>query len=371
VTRHDAVIVGAGPAGLATALALSREGLSPIVLDARTPPIDKACGEGVMPDGREALESLGVVLSGKESAAFDGIRWIDGDILVDASFPGIPGLGIRRTRLHRALVDAAERSGIPLLWSHPLRALDAEGVRTDEGLIRGRWIVGADGMRSTVRRLARLEGRATRRPRFGVRRHFAREPWSSRVEVWWDDEGEAYVTPVGGEEIGLALLSRGQPARFADLARRFPELARRLEGAPLSSSRRGAGPLEQRVRALGLERLVLVGDAAGYLDAITGEGLALSFRQARALARVVKRDAPRAWPREHRRIVRRAELMTRVVLLLSRHPPLRRRVMRALADDARSFEALLALHVGAAPTLSTGAGALVRLARALARPTYS
>jgi flavin-dependent dehydrogenase len=366
VTRPDAVVVGAGPAGLATALALARAGLTAVVIDARRPPIDKACGEGLMPDGVAALAALGVALPHEDAARFEGVRWIDGETVVDGRFPDGAGLGIRRTRLHAALVAAAELAGVELRWGEALRGIDSDGVRTDLGEVRARWIVGADGLRSTVRRLAGLEGPPARRPRFGVRRHFARPPWCSRVEVWWDDAGEAYVTPVGACEVGVALLAGGAPPRFDELPRRFPALARRLAGAPVASVERGAGPLEQRVLGVARGRLVLVGDAAGYVDAITGEGLALAFRQAVALAEVIRSDAPAAWPNVHRRVVRRAETMVRLVLAFERRPRLRRRVLRALAFDPSGFERLLAIHVGAAPALSVGARVVSRVALAAA-----
>lgn len=348
--RYDAVVVGAGPAGLATALALARRGARAVVVDAREPPIDKACGEGLMPDAVDALDSLGVRVSGMR---FDGIRWIDERGEVEGTFPGRPGFGIRRLRLHAALVRAAEEAGIDVRWRTPLRALDEHGIRTNRGRIVTRFTVGADGLRSTVRRLAGLAGAPTRRVRFGIRRHYQAAPWSRKVEVYWDAHGEVYVTPVGPGEIGVAVLSHGPPDRIPSIRDRFPALADRLAGARCSSPRRGAGPLEQRVTSVRRGRVLLVGDAAGYVDAVTGEGLASAFRQALALADVIGRGALARWPAEHRRATRRADRFTRWALTLARRPRLRRAAFALLERCPGSFDRILAAATG--PTTDRGA----------------
>jgi len=137
-SRYDAVIVGGGPAGLATALAAARAGLSVRVLDCRRPPIDKACGEGLMPDGVALLEALGVVVPREDCARLHGIRWIDGETVVDGRFPGGAGLGIRRTRLHGAMVEAASRTGIDIDWGVNVRGVEPGLANTDTGPVRAR-----------------------------------------------------------------------------------------------------------------------------------------------------------------------------------------------------------------------------------------
>jgi flavin-dependent dehydrogenase len=356
---HDAVIVGAGPAGLATALAAARAGLDVRVIDARRPPIDKACGEGLMPDGVAVLDSLGVSVPRERSAAFRGVRWIDRERVVEGTFPAGCGLGVRRTVLHRALVEAAERAGIEVAWGLAARGIENGKVLTSEASIGGRWIIGADGLCSRVRRWAGLERAPAPRARFGRRQHFARAPWTDHVEVWWDDEGEAYVTPLSADEVGVALLSHGAAARFADLPRRFPELAARLAGAEPLGSTRGAGPLERRVRAVHVGCVALVGDAAGYVDAITGEGLALAFRQAVALVDAIAHDAPAAYAAAHRRIVRLPEAMTRLLLAVERRPALRRAAFATLSADADLFSRILAVHARERPVRHPGLRAVI------------
>lgn len=403
----DLLVVGAGPAGLALAIRARQLGLSVTVLErSPRPPVDKACGEGLMPDGLARLAELGVVLPEGECAPFRGIRYVDGDTVADGTFPaatpggegGPPsgaGLGVRRTVLHRALADRAAEAGVALRWgvkatglAAPAGAGEAPGVESDHGPLRGRVLVGADGLRSKVRRWAGLEGRSGSAPsgtptpsgrgrggpaRFGVRRHFRLAPWSDRVEVHWAHRCEAYVTPVGPDLVGVAMLWSGDPASFDALLARFPAVARRLEGAPAASRDRGCGPLRQRPRGVVRGRIALVGDASGYLDAITGEGLSLAFHQAFALTEAARAASGgeawdlRAYDRAHRRLRRLPEALIRLLLLAEGRPPLRRRTVRALAADPELFDRLLALHAGAVGLRELGPAGTLGLAGRLAR----
>ena len=363
----DVVIVGGGPAGLCTAIAARLRGFEVIVLDRSRPPMDKACGEGLMPDGVDVLQSLGVDLQGIDSCPFRGIRYIDDQLSAEGVFPEAPGLGIRRTGLHRALRHRAEAVGVDLRWGVQARGLLAGGFETDHGAVRGRWLIGADGRASRVRRWADLDGRPARGRRFGVRRHFELQPWSDLVEVYWSDGCEAYVTPVGENMIGVALLWSGKAATFDDLIGNFPGLQRSLENVPIASKDRGAGPLHQRCSAVISGDFALVGDASGYLDAITGEGLALSFRQAVALVDAIGAGDLGRYVAAHRRIVRFPNAITRLLLVIERHPRLRRRVMRSLAADSSLMSRFLALKMRAGGPAVFGSGGLLPLAAAVLR----
>ena len=365
--RADLVIAGGGPAGLATAIRARMEGLEVILLEAARPPIDKACGEGLMPDGVELLLELGVDLAGVETRPFRGIRYLDGELMADGTFPGNPGFGIRRTVLHRALVEQAEELGVDLRWGTRVRGLSANAFETDTGPVNGRWLVGADGRVSRVRRWAGLDGRPARRRRVGLRRHYEIDPWSDLVEVYWVDGCEAYVTPVGERLVGVALLSDAGRVVFDDDLERFPALADRLAGAPAASTDRGAGPLEQRCRRVVSGNLALVGDASGYLDAITGEGLALSFHQAFALVEAVSKGDLTEYMRSHRRIGRYPIAITRLLLFVERRPWLRRRVMRSLAEDPTLMSRFLALKMRTPAPRFLGNDGLLSLAAAALR----
>jgi FAD binding domain len=125
----DVFVVGGGPAGLAAALAARGNGFEVIVADRARPPIDKACGEGLMPDGVASLRRMGVELGCWQGLPFRGIRFVDNELEAEACFPHHVGLGIRRTLLHQALVERAEHAGVVTCWQTPVDALDPFGDR--------------------------------------------------------------------------------------------------------------------------------------------------------------------------------------------------------------------------------------------------
>ena len=355
----DLLVVGGGPAGLATAIRARLAGLGALVLDRSQPPIDKACGEGLMPDAVARLREIGVEPRG---FPFRGIRYFDGEVLAEGLFPQAGGLGVRRTELHAALVRRAEEVAVDLRWGVKAEGLGPEGVATDQGTFAARWIVGADGLRSRVRQWAGLEAGEGSRRRFGVRRHFAMPPWSDFVEVYWGEACEAYVTPVGGDQVGIAMLWSGGKAGFDDLLARIPALQARVAGVPVSSQDRGAGPFHQRVRGVRRGKVALVGDAAGYLDAITGEGLAVALHESAALIAALLAGDLRPYAAAHRRINRLPNTMTSLVLALERRPRLRSRAIRALAAEPALFSRLLGIHARTLPPRRLGVDGALRLA---------
>src|SRR5215469_5022648 len=244
--QTDVFVVGGGPAGLAAAIALRCQGLRVTVADSARPPIDKACGEGLMPDGLEALGRLGVSLDPDLCFPFRGVRFVGEGVSVDASFPRGLGLGVRRTLLHQAMIDRAAAIGASLLWGAPVRGISAQGVVLDDETVRCRWIVAADGENSSVRRWAGLSAdpahRAARRGvvRFGFRRHYQTEPWTDCVEIYWGPGCQIYVTPVARREVCLAVVSRDPHLRLDRALTHFPELNSRLRGAEATSQERGA-----------------------------------------------------------------------------------------------------------------------------------
>jgi len=356
------VVVGGGPAGLAAAIALRGADFAVTVLEASPRgPIDKACGEGLMPDGVAVLQRLGVRLDPATCHPFLGIRYLDQKWVAEGRFPAGHGLGIRRTQLHRALIQRAEEAGVEIQWSTRAQGLSRQGVRTAAGEFTARWILGADGLRSRVRSWAGLAARPAKLRRFGVRRHFEVEPWSDCVEVYWAEGCEAYVTPVAGREVGIAVLWAGRKAGFDQLLESFPALRQRVAGCREVSRHRGAGPLMQRVRGVWRGRVLLVGDAAGYVDAITGEGLSLAFHQAEALAEALAADDPRSYVKAHRRLHSLPDNLTRWLLRIERHPRLRQRMVGALAREPELFSRILGIHSRSHKLSSLGLGGALRL----------
>jgi flavin-dependent dehydrogenase len=301
----DLLIVGGGPGGLATALYARQQGLSVIVAEPRVTPIDKACGEGLMPGGLAELTSLGIDPPG---LPFRGIAYLSEHRRAEALFEGRPGRGVRRTTLHAALAARAKEQDTEWVSARVTEVeQDAAGV-TAAG-VRAKWMVAADGLHSTVRRDVGIGARAGWPRRYGVRWHFSVPPWSEFVEVHWSPRGEAYVTPVEPDLVGVAILSRQLP----DLAW-FPRLAQHLRGASRGQPR-GCGPLRQVVSRRVAGRVLLVGDAAGYEDAVTGEGINLAVKQAGAAVKAIIDEAPSSYEAAWRRITQDYRLLTRALVL--------------------------------------------------------
>ncbi len=166
------------------------------------------------------------------------------------------------------------------------------------------------------------------------------------MEVYWGNRMQAYVTPLGNDETCVALISREPRMRLADAWREFPELASNLRAANPSSAERGTVTATRRLEHVYKGNIALIGDASGSVDAITGEGLGLGFQQAIALADALETGQLENYQRAHRRLARRPYIMGRLLLLLDRFPSLRRRALRALADDPELFARLLAVHRG-------------------------
>jgi flavin-dependent dehydrogenase len=318
----DVLVVGGGPVGLATAIRCALAGLSVTVAEPHGTPIDKACGEGVMPAAVRRLAALGVKPDGRP---LRGIRYVDERHQADARFTRGDGLGVRRTVLHAALAERATALGIPVRPARVTAFAQQDSHVTAAG-IEARYLVAADGLHSTIRRILEKGGPARQRrpsaPRYGLRRHYRIAPWTDLVEVHLTAKAEAYVTPVGADIVGIALLlPRPGGGDFEARLSAFPALSRRLAGAACASDVRGAGPMRQEVRRRVHGRVLLVGDASGYLDALTGEGLSVGLAQAEVLARCLAAGRPGDYERAWRKVSGPAWRLT-AGLLWSRNQPL-------------------------------------------------
>jgi 2-polyprenyl-6-methoxyphenol hydroxylase-like FAD-dependent oxidoreductase len=320
----DLLVVGGGPTGLATAILATRAGFSTTVVEAREGPIDKACGEGLMPSAVAALQEMGVCPTGR---SFHGIRYVDGTACAEGRFSAGPGLGIRRTQLHQALSARADALGVTRVQARAGVPTQGPGWVEAAG-VRASWLVAADGLHSPVRRALGVALPPRSPARYGLRRHFHVRPWSDLVEVHWAADAEAYVTPVADDLVGVAVLFGGR-GDYDDWLCRFPALRERLAGAPVASSIRGAGPFEQRVERRRVGRILLAGDAAGYVDPLTGEGVNLGIAAGAALVRLLRDSRPEAYDATWRRLTVRHRALTHALLWAARRPALRRRIVPA------------------------------------------
>ena len=324
-----------------------------------------------MPAGVAALQEMGVRVDEAARATFHGVRYVDGPVVAEGRFRSGMGWGVRRTSLIESLVSRAEELGVTLRYGCPMkrwRRVAAGGVRldTEDGVVEAPLLVGADGLHSRIRREAGLARPWRGARRLGIRCHFRVAPWSRCVEVHLAGDVEAYVTPTGPREVGVALMWNGDARRFDDLLAELPRLRERLADAEITSRPRGAGPFRQGVRRRHAPGVVLVGDAAGYLDPLTGEGITLGLLTARALVRVVAEGAPLdRYETAYRRLSRNYYRMTALLLAIAPRRRLRRQVIGALARNPGIFDHFLEVNDGASSLHALGWGGFGRLVQGL------
>jgi flavin-dependent dehydrogenase len=333
----DLLVAGGGPAGLATAILGARAGLEVVVIERRHGPVDKACGEGLMPHAVSLLHRLGVEAPGKP---FRGITYIDDRRSVTGLFRGGSGRGVRRTALHAGLLEAATAAGVRIEHGD-VGPVSQNATSVHCSGFHARYLAAADGLHSPIRTALGLARPSGGPRRWGIRRHHLMTPWSDCVEVYWSDDAEAYVTPVADDCVGVAVLT-SRKGGFDEHLDSFPALQEQVRGAGHGPDR-AAGPLRQKVSHRSAGRVLLVGDAAGYVDALTGEGLGIAFGAAQLLVESVVADRPQDYDRRWRRMSRRYRLMTAAVLQASAMPALRPRIVPAAAQFPNVFRGVVNL----------------------------
>jgi menaquinone-9 beta-reductase len=367
------VVIGGGPAGLSAAIGFARQGVSTCLVERKSWPVDKACGEGLLPNGVGLLEQLGV--SGSElerdGHRVAGIRYYGhSGVTASAEFEHGRAIGLRRVQLS-SLLEARARA-YPCLeivtgQSARLRALPGGGFEVGIGdrLLRPRLVVAADGLGSRVAASVGITTETGTERRWGARQHFDGDPWTDHVEVHFARGCEAYITPLAGG-VNVAFLwdaarvgvSGGAPVVDA-LIERLPRLARGLAGRKRVGRPSAAGPFSRRPRERARDGLVLIGDGAGYVDPLTGEGVGLALTQAHLLEELIARPMGQGAAGDlvsHRDLVRflaavdRAtrsnRQLTRFLLSAASRPRLVDRMIAALARDPELFRHCLAANMG-------------------------
>lgn len=352
ISQAHILVIGGGPAGLAAAIAARQKGFRVLVADACSPPLDKPCGEGLLPPGVEALRSLGVELTSEIAFPFRSIRFADEDCSAAALIPHQSGFGLHRTALHQMLVDRAAAAGVDLLWNARISLLGRERVAVNGEPFEARWFVGADGRNSVVRNWAGLAPPRQGRARFGFRRHYRVIPWTDSVEVYWGENSQIVVTPTGPFDVCVVVFSDYPRLRLDAALRMFPQVASRLEGAQSQDAERGDQTALWRLRRVTRGRVALIGDASGCVDALTGCGLSLAFHQALQLAEAFERDVLRHYESEHRRLMHTPARMSGLLVTMADSIHVRRRALRLFQRRPELFAKLLTLHTSLRPHAS-------------------
>lgn len=347
--RPDILVVGGGPAGLATAIAGAQRGFRVAVVESRKPPINKPCGEGLLPEAVESLSRLGVHLDPNQGYPFEGFRFVDEFHSVSAMIPLGRALGLRRTLLHQILVERARECGVDLNWGARVSSFESHGAWVSGRFVRYRWLIGADGQNSIVRRFARLGSRWTIERRFGFRRHYAVAPWTNLVEVHWGRRAQMVVSPTAAGEICVSCFVDNPQQRMDSVLTQFPEVAKKLRGVrPVLAQ---AGSMLKFCRAHGVVRgnIALVGDAGCTVDAVSGQGVSLAFQQAHLVADALAAENLPQYQSAHDRLTLTAIRVTRLLLVMNSSEWLRRKVLRLFAMRPNLFAQLIAVHMQPSP----------------------
>lgn len=368
------LIVGGGPAGLATAITLAQQQIACTVIEKGSWPRDKVCGEGLMPTGVHFLHKYGIAKNLPHDGyyPFVGIRYLDENIIAQGKFKSGAGFGIRRLHLSEALLKTAKSfSCIEIREKTRLKNFHRNANGVSAVLLRENKhedseefavVIGADGLRSTVKQIATLTGTPPgKQKRWGGRQHFAIAPWCDYVEIRWRKGVEAYVTPSGSCRVEIAFLwdrEQFKPRKenwFASLLELFPDLQQKIDGCEELSKAQGIGPLAVGCRSAVCDRVILIGDAQLYLDGITGEGMSMAFEQAEIIAEILPklllenrlcRNSLEILRKRFSAPTKRYITLTRLALFLTRHPRMRRLAMRALSRSSTCFQHFLEANMG-------------------------
>ncbi|HET9482012.1 MAG TPA: NAD(P)/FAD-dependent oxidoreductase, partial [Candidatus Polarisedimenticolia bacterium] len=362
-----------------------RLGLSVVLLEKSTFPRHKICGDFLSPGTVSMLESLGLARqalerSGAAPVCLSGMRITLEGTQIRSGYPeGRPGWGLSRRDLDALLARRAEAAGARLVESLQVRSFSragpdawrVEGTHPDG--TRRAWIarllVEAGGRHGPIARRLGWNGADPRLVRFALWSHMEGVRGLSGMGEMHLFEG-GYVGVAALDESGLANVTmvidaphmrraRGDVrAYFLSVLASHLELGRRLQSARFAAPLRGLGPLALRARRVAGDGIALVGDAGGFVDPFTGEGVNVALASAQMLAQAVAANGPgrpaaeaeyaRAW----RRGFNRKFVLCRALQSVLSRPFLARRVARALASRRDLAERLVAATGDLAPPAS-------------------
>jgi flavin-dependent dehydrogenase len=358
----DVVVIGGGPVGATLAMCLGRAGRRVKVVEKSRFPRDKPCGEGLLPSGVSVLRRLDIDLLGDGFPPLDGVRYrLPGGGSAKGSYRSSAGCGVRRTRLDALLLQrAAATAGVELALGCAATGIAIEGrlvrVRTAAGELLAPMVVGADGLRSQVARWLGWARPPRGSARYGLVGHLGHAgAVPTEVVVTLLGPAEVYAAATAEDELLVAVLGprsalRSPGRSVLDTYRALaveahPELA----GAPLTSRVRGAGPFGVGPARVADGRVFLAGDAAGFTDPLTGDGIAAGLVQAETLARFLVDDpasAARRYSAWRAGQWRRRRLVSGLVLGLTGSATLARRALVGLGRRPGALQSLLEVNDG-------------------------
>jgi menaquinone-9 beta-reductase len=345
-------VIGGGPIGLYLAICLANRGNKVTLYEKGRWPVDKVCGQGIMPSGVNHLKEIGLNFNSFNSFEFNSIEYIDKDTNVVGKLGG-KGIGIERSKLSQLLFLEAKKN--PNINLHSNTKIEEINEKRNKYIITLNnkeqdfdYIFACDGLNSFIRKKIGLEGKRSSPNRIGARVHFDVKPWTNRVQVYWDKSVEAYVTPVGNNKVEVAFLwyenaiERG-PQLLDRLLDKFPNLKWKVPNHKLSNDFRGYGPFKTIGSKIKKKNVFLVGDSYKFLDGITGEGISLGIKSANIIA---KNFSSFGFIQKAKinLIYLNYSLWVQSALIMSRKPALRKIILKILKKYNNAFNFILQLN---------------------------
>lgn len=343
-------IIGGGPIGLFSALVLAKKGHAVTLIEKRTFPIDKVCGQGIMPKGHELLKSVEIDFANHNSAPIEGITYFDNGLEL-AGLLEAPGIAVERKTLSQLLYQKClEQKTINILQARVENVISHNQwneVILDSGQsLEFKYLLACDGLHSHVRKCLKQEKIVLKRKRMGARFHFHDSSSKNRVEVYWDHHCEAYVTPTNEHLSEVAFLweepvqvPKQQPLDF--FIKKFPQLQSAAEKS--LNDFKIYGPFNKVSKSLRYKNVFFVGDAYQFLDGITGEGISLGLRSAERICQRLSSFSLwdelviKSWYLKY-------HIFVALALCLSRFPKWRKVLFKLLMPRKRLFSFILQLN---------------------------